>query len=343
MGLIKLLILTITEFQFQFRHVILSHRRHGSIGTYTVEPGIIRGILTEVTNDGVVRYTVIMLAAVRQFGITQIRCPRVFLPLDGQEHIIFTGVHVLLPQLVDVIHVFKTERVHRKFLTVRLSVVERIFHQGIILHLVVLRSVCRISLYEPILTQLRGRSPSHAETGTFDGITIDSGIHRTKLKLVLIRHLTRRNIARHQDRNHFLRHGKERDRTQFRHQLLHRVRISLDCFLRTNFFPKILRTAISLFLRNNRCAFLEYLFLPAFRCLKRLMGIYIQTSRIKAFRFLTQLKIHTDVIFRNDTGTIRLAFEVLRDSHSGNEIQIDILCHIEYRFTDKISGVQRHI
>ena len=49
------------------------------VGTYTVELGIIRSIFAEVTNDSVVRYTVIMLAAVRQFGITQIRCPRVFL------------------------------------------------------------------------------------------------------------------------------------------------------------------------------------------------------------------------------------------------------------------------
>ena len=212
MGLIKLLILTITEFQFQFRHVILSHRRHGSVGTYTVELGIIRSIFAEVTNDSVVRYTVIMLAAVRQFGITQIRCPRVFLPLDSQKHIILTGIHVLLPQFVDVIHVFETKRVHGKFFSVRLAVVERIFHQSIILHLVIPRSVCRIPLYEPILTQLRGRSPSHTETSSFDGITIDRGIHRAKLKLVLVRHLTCRNIPRHQNRNHFLRHGKNRHR-----------------------------------------------------------------------------------------------------------------------------------
>ena len=73
------------------------------------------------------------------------------------------------------------------------------------------------------------------------------------------------------------------------------------------------------------------------------MGIYIQTPRIKTFRLLAQLKIHADVVFRNHTGTVRSAFKVLFDSHSGNKIQIDILCHVEYGFTDKISRVQRNI
>lgn len=65
-----------------------------------------------------------MFAVISQFGISQISCTGISLTFPGQEDIIFVGVHILLSQLVDIVKIFQTDRINRKFFTVFLLVIE---------------------------------------------------------------------------------------------------------------------------------------------------------------------------------------------------------------------------
>ena len=197
--LVELFILGITKFQLQFRHIIALDRANGSIRSDPVKHRIFGCIFATVTDDSPISQTIIMFVVVGQFSLPQISGPRIFLAFPGQEHIILAGIHVLLSQLVDIVHIFQADRVQRKFLTVFFTIIERILDKSIIFQLFIFCSIRHISVKKQVPAKCRRCCSSHTETGSFDCIATDCRVHGPELKFTFQRVLIRRDIAGHED------------------------------------------------------------------------------------------------------------------------------------------------
>ena len=80
-----------------------------------------------VSDDGCIGYSVIMFPGVGQFSLSQVSGILVFLPADSQHHVVFAGVHVLLAQFVQVIHVFHADGMDGILQSVIFTVFEGVF------------------------------------------------------------------------------------------------------------------------------------------------------------------------------------------------------------------------
>ena len=185
-----------------------------------------------------------MLSVVGQLQVAQVGRTGIFLSLEGQEHVILVGVHVLLTNLVDVIHILQAYRMNGELLSVIFLVDERVFHQSVIFQLAVFCAVGHVTIQEEALVESGSRGSTYTEAGTLDGITTDVGVHRTKLKLAQIFLLIGLHIARGQDRHDFLCDIKDGDGAQFLHQHLHRIFLALSGSIRSVCCPILLRTSV---------------------------------------------------------------------------------------------------
>ena len=229
--------------------------RYASVCPDAIERSIWRSIFTPVTENHVIRKPVVMFACISQFGIPQVCGTRVFLPADSKHHIVFAGIHIVLPQLVDVIHILEAEGMHRIFQAEILPRVKRILYKRIILHLLVPRAIGSVSLEKPVFVEDRGGSSAHTEARPFDGIPVDGAVHRSKIKLVLLRILVGRNIARHQYGNRFFHEVEHRNRTELSHQLFYGVRVFLLQVVRPAGFPEIVSLLVSVVSHNHGSVF----------------------------------------------------------------------------------------
>lgn len=66
-------------------------------------------VFTLVSQNGIVEKSVVMFPVICQFGTVQISGSGVFLAFNGKHDVVFARVLILLPQLIDVIHIFKAK------------------------------------------------------------------------------------------------------------------------------------------------------------------------------------------------------------------------------------------
>lgn len=97
---------------------------NGVVGVDVVEFCVWGGVFAEVADDCAVGQAVVVFAVVGQFCLSQVGGAGVFLAFDGEKHVVAVGVHVLLPQFVEVVHVFEADGVYRVFFAVFFAVVE---------------------------------------------------------------------------------------------------------------------------------------------------------------------------------------------------------------------------
>ena len=185
--------------------------------------------------------------------------------------------------------------------------------------------------------------PANAETCALDGISTNSRIHRAELELVFARVFIGRQITGHQCRNYLLCDIKDRNGTQPFHQLLYGVRIPFGGFLRAVVHPKLFRHPVSIFLRDDRGALLEYLCRFGIRRVERLVTVHIQPLRIHPFRFLAQLEVHANIIFRDKTRVVGHSHKGLLNGHLRDKVQVNILRHIQQYPLHKERRVERDI
>ena len=73
-----------------------------------------------------------------------------------------------------------------------------------------------------------------------------------------------------------------------------------------------------------------------------MVAVYVQPSGIHSLRFFRQLEIDIYIIFGNNTCTIFRLFECLLNSHSADEVQVDVFRNIQDCFLNEISRIERN-
>ena len=74
-----------------------------------------------------------------------------------------------------------------------------------------------------------------------------------------------------------------------------------------------------------------------------MLAVHVETLGIHALGLLGQLEVDADVVLGDEPGAIGGTLELLLDGHVRDEVQVDVLGHVEHGPANKVGGVQRDI
>ena len=74
-----------------------------------------------------------------------------------------------------------------------------------------------------------------------------------------------------------------------------------------------------------------------------MVGIFVQSAGIHAFRIFLEFEVYNNVVFRDKTDIVFGSLESLFNGHLRHEVQIDVFGNIQYGFLDKICGIKGYI